>query len=85
MLLSGFFVGMPHSVLVIQVQSLLPGRRALASGLTLGLMFFGGSVGSYVLGVVADQIGLGMALQWTAALLPIGALAGFLLPRRQSV
>ena len=65
---AGFFVGMPHSILVLMAHALLPGRRALASGLTLGFMFFSGAIGTYVLGLVADQIGLAQALQGTAFL-----------------
>lgn len=77
--MAGFFAGMPHSIVVLMVQSLLPGRRALASGLTLGFMFFSGAVGSYALGIVADQIGLDVALQGSALLtLAAGALALFL-------
>lgn len=83
LLLAGFFVGMPHSVLVIQVQSMLPGRQALASGLTLGVMFFSGSVGSYVVGLLADQVGLGVTLQRTAFLLAIAFVAALFFPARQ--
>lgn len=71
--LAGFFGGMPHSVLVIQAQALLPGRQALASGLTLGFMFASGALGSYLLGIIADQVGLAPALQ-ALALLPLLAL-----------
>jgi FSR family fosmidomycin resistance protein-like MFS transporter len=78
LVLTGFFAGMPHSVLVIMVQTLLPGRRAFASGLTLGLMFFSGAVGSYLLGVVADEIGLAIALQGLIVL-PLTAILGTLL------
>jgi FSR family fosmidomycin resistance protein-like MFS transporter len=81
LVLTGLFAGMPHSVLVIMVQSLLPGRRAFASGLTLGLMFFSGAIGSYLLGVVADEIGLAVALQGLIVL-PLAAILGtLLLPR----
>ncbi len=83
LLMAGFFSGMPHSILVIMVQSLLPGRQALASGLALGFMFSSGSAGSYVLGIVADNIGLAFALQWTAVLPLIGAAATLFLPRIQ--
>ena len=85
LLLAGFFVGMPHSVLVIQVQSMLPGRQALASGLTLGVMFFSGSVGSYVVGLLADQVGLGVTLQRTAFLLAIAFVAALFFPARQKL
>ncbi len=71
--LAGFFGGMPHSVLVIQAQALLPGRQALASGLTLGFMFASGALGSYALGIIADQVGLALALQ-ALAILPWLAL-----------
>lgn len=82
LLLAGFFAGMPHSVLVISAQSLLPGRRAMASGLTLGLMFFSGALGSLVIGGIGDQIGLGAALQWTAVLPVVAAAATFMLPAK---
>ncbi len=70
LLLAGFFGGMPHTILVIMVQSLLPKQQAMASGLALGFMFFSGAVGSYFVGLIADRIGLGMALQGLA-LLPL--------------
>ncbi|MCP4424048.1 MAG: MFS transporter [Chloroflexi bacterium] len=82
LLLAGFFSGMPHSILVLMAQSLLPGRRATASGLTLGFMFFSGSVGSYALGIVADNVGLATALQGTAVI-PLIAAAVALLLRSQ--
>jgi len=81
LVLTGFFAGMPHSVLVILVQTLLPGRRAFASGLTLGLMFFSGAIGTYVLGVVADEIGLTTALQGLILLPMIAILGTLLMPR----
>lgn len=81
LILAGLFGGMPHSILVLKAQTLLPGRRALASGLTLGFMFAGGAIGSFLVGVLADNIGLALALQ-SVALLPLLAfLAAFFLPR----
>lgn len=82
LLLAGFFSGIPHTIIVLMVQSLFPGRRALASGLALGLMFSGGAIGSYLLGVIADEIGLGTALQATAVLPVITVLAALFLPKR---
>ena len=81
LLLAGFFSGMPHSILVLMVQALLPRRQAMASGLALGFMFFSGSVGSYVLGIVADHTGLGPALQGTAVLPLIVTLSALFLPK----
>lgn len=70
LLLAGFFGGMPHTILVIMVQSLLPKQQAMASGLALGFMFFSGAVGSYFVGLIADRIGLAVTLQGLA-LLPL--------------
>ena len=78
--LAGFFVGMPHSLLVLSVQGLFPKRRAMGSGIALGFMFFGSSIGSYLLGFVADRVGLALALQGTAVLPLIAAVAATLLP-----
>ena len=80
LILTGFFAGMPHSVLVIMAQSLFPGRRAFASGLTLGLMFFSGAVGTYIVGLVADEVGLVTALQALVLLPLIAAGVTLLLP-----
>ena len=74
---AGFFVGMPHSILVLAGQNLLPGRRGAASGVILGFMFFAGSVGTLVIGIVADQIGLAQALQTLAVLPLIAAIIAF--------
>jgi FSR family fosmidomycin resistance protein-like MFS transporter len=83
LLTAGFFVGMPHSVLVLMVQGLLPGLRATASGLALGFMFFSGSVGTFAVGIVADDIGLEPALRATA-LIPLVAIAATLfLPKAE--
>lgn len=84
LLMAGFFSGMPHSILILMAQSLLPGRQALASGLALGFMFFGGSVGSFVLGVIADNVGLANALRGTAALPLVAITATLFLPRKPS-
>jgi FSR family fosmidomycin resistance protein-like MFS transporter len=81
LLLAGFFGGMPHSILVIMVQQLLPGRQALASGLALGFMFFSGAIGSYFLGLIADHAGLAQTLQGTAVLLLVAAGAALFLPK----
>lgn len=82
LLLAGFFAGMPHSILVIMAQSLMPGRRGTASGLILGMMFFSGAIGSLVVGWLGDRIGLGPALQWTAVLPVIAIAATLALPAR---
>lgn len=85
LIVAGFFGGMPHSILVLGAQWLLPGRRAMASGLALGFMFMGGAVGSYVVGIVADQVGLATTLQWLAALLILSLLAVPFMPQRYTI
>jgi FSR family fosmidomycin resistance protein-like MFS transporter len=83
--LAGFFGGMPHSILIVQMQALMPSRQALASGVSLGFMFSAGAIGSYFLGVVADQIGLATALQGIGLLPLLGIGAALLLPKHHKV
>jgi FSR family fosmidomycin resistance protein-like MFS transporter len=85
LLVAGFFGGMPHSVLVIAAQSLIPGRRAFASGLALGLMFFSGAIGTLVLGIIADEVGLAVALRNASFILLLAAFAALILPNRALV
>jgi FSR family fosmidomycin resistance protein-like MFS transporter len=85
LLVAGFFGGMPHSVLVIAAQSLIPGRRAFASGLALGLMFFSGAIGTLVLGIIADEVGLAVALRNASFILLLAAFAALILPNRAVV
>ena len=82
LLLAGLFGGMPHAILVLMIQSLLPGRRALGAGLALGFMFLSGAAGSAVMGVIADHVGLATALQGTALLPLVAAGATLFLPQR---
>ena len=82
LLLAGFFGGMPHTILVIMVQSLLPRQQAMASGLALGFMFFSGAVGSYFVGLIADRIGLAITLQGMAFLPLAAVLAAIFLPTK---
>lgn len=84
LLLAGFFAGMPHSVLVIMAQALMPGRRGFASGLILGLMFFSGAIGTFAIGWVADQIGLATALQALIVIPIIATLASLFLPSKEA-
>jgi MFS transporter, FSR family, fosmidomycin resistance protein len=81
--LAGFFNGAPHSVLITMAQRLLPGRAALASGVTLGLMFTAGSVGAYLGGIAADTVGLGPVLQ-ANALISVTAMAASLMLKSET-
>ena len=77
---AGLLAALPHSILVLLIQSFFPKGRGFASGLALGGMFFTGSVFSYFAGTVADQIGLELMLR-SAGILPfISALMVLLVP-----
>ena len=68
-------------------QSLIPGSKGLASGLTLGFLFGTGAIGSFVLGSLSDQIGLDVAFQIVAGAVVVAALLALRLPagtQRQS-
>jgi FSR family fosmidomycin resistance protein-like MFS transporter len=82
--IAGFTSGLPHSILIVRSQALLPNRQALASGLSLGLMFFCGAVGAWIMGILADQLGLVLVLQWMAGMLLVAAAASYFLPARTS-
>lgn len=82
--LAGFSSGLPHSILIVRSQALLPNRQALASGLSLGFMFFCGAVGAWVLGILADQLGLVEVLQGMAVMLLVAAAVSLFLPARGS-
>lgn len=80
--LAGFLVGIPHSVLVVMAQQLLPKRQGLASGAVLGFMFATGAAGTGLAGWIADYTGMAAALHGVA-LLPIAAgISAFFLVRQ---
>ena len=82
--LAGGLNGASFSVVVVLAQSLLPSRRAFASGLTLGFMFASGSVGSYLFGLAADIYPLSRVMQTNSVLCLLAALISFCLHRYQS-
>ena len=79
LLLTGFILMASFSVTVIYAQELVPGKVGTMAGLTVGLAFGMGAIGSIVLGVMADHLGLLLTLTFTGPLPVLGALA-FLLP-----
>jgi FSR family fosmidomycin resistance protein-like MFS transporter len=70
-IIGGGLLGSSHSILVVIAQALLPGRKALASGITLGYMFGAGAVAVWGIGALADAWGLTVVIQ-------AGAGVGFL-------
>lgn len=77
----GFVAESASSATLTLAQSLLPGRVAVASGLILGLGFVTGGVGAAITGVVADRLGLTLALALLPCLLVVALLLTLLLPR----
>lgn len=74
-LLSGALTGAPYSILIVQGQKMLPGRRGVSSGLIMGFAFASGSLGTLLSGIQADRVGFTPVFLWTAA---ICVLAGVL-------
>jgi FSR family fosmidomycin resistance protein-like MFS transporter len=67
-LLAGIFTGIPHSILVIISQRMLPGRLGMASGLILGFTFASGSLGTLLSGLQADNFGVDAVFSSTAGI-----------------
>ena len=79
--LAGSLNGASFSVVVVLAQSLLPNKRAFASGLTLGFMFASGSLGSYLFGLAADIHPLSRVMQTNGLLCLLAALLSLFLQR----
>jgi len=72
--LSGMLTGSVHSIIVVIAQGVLRGGMALASGLTLGIMFTAGAFGTLLSGPLADRWGFPLVFQMTAGLVLMAAL-----------
>lgn len=81
-LVNGFIILSSFSVLVVYAQELMPGRVGMVSGLTIGLAFGMGAIGSAVLGGLADRIGIAEIMK-LSSYLPLAGLVAFLLPTDQ--
>jgi FSR family fosmidomycin resistance protein-like MFS transporter len=83
---AGGLVGGSHSIIVVLAQSMLPGRKGLASGMALGYIFGVGSLGTLLIGYMADGafglpgVGLERAFQIISGFVLVSALFGVLLP-----
>jgi FSR family fosmidomycin resistance protein-like MFS transporter len=79
---AGVLSGASHSIIVSLAHDLMPGSKALASGMILGLIFGMGAVGNLLIGWLADTIGLAIVFQLVAAGAVIAGLMAFALPRQ---
>lgn len=84
LILTGFILMTSFSVTVVYAQELVPGKIGLMSGLTVGLAFGMGAIGSVGLGYIADIIGLQKMIIWLGVL-PLLGLTAFLLPADEKV
>ncbi|MEM5015035.1 MFS transporter [Metabacillus indicus] len=82
--LVGFILSSSFSVTVVYAQELVPGKIGTMSGLTVGLAFGMGAIGSVALGSLIDAFSLASVMTGTAALPLLGVLA-FLLPKDQTL
>lgn len=79
LILNGFILMTSFSVTVVYAQELVPGKIGLMSGLTVGLAFGMGAIGSVGLGYLADLAGL-KEMIIGVGFLPLLGLSAFLLP-----
>jgi FSR family fosmidomycin resistance protein-like MFS transporter len=68
----GIMMNIPHSILIIMAQRLIPARQAMIGGAVLGLMFASGAATTGLGSWIADYVGLPAVLS-VFALLPLGA------------
>ncbi|WP_420630806.1 MFS transporter [Candidatus Leptofilum sp.] len=75
----------PTPVLLAVVQDSFPKHRALANGIFIGLNFLVRGLGIWLIGVLADQIGLTMAFVWGAVVAFLTLPGVWFLPKRTAV
>ncbi len=69
---AGLLLNIPHSILLVMAQQLLPARKGVIGGAVLGFMFASGAGTTWLASWFADRAGLPLVLT-VVALLPIGA------------
>lgn len=82
--IAGFILMSSFSVTVVYAQELVPGKIGTMAGLTVGLAFGMGALGSVFLGILADTIGLPLTIISTGFLPLLGFLT-LLLPSDQQI
>jgi FSR family fosmidomycin resistance protein-like MFS transporter len=79
-MVAGALLGGSNSVFVVIAQALLPGRKALASGIAMGYMFGIGAFSVWGIGGLAEVWSLDVVIQAGAGLGLLAALLALLLP-----
>lgn len=80
----GFIIMLSFSVTVTYAQELVPSKIGTMAGLTVGLAFGMGAIGSVVIGILMDQVGV-FNTMIVISFLPILGLVGLWLPKDQKV
>jgi FSR family fosmidomycin resistance protein-like MFS transporter len=82
---AGALLNIPHSILIIMAQRLLPKREGMIGGAVLGFMFASGAALAWLASWFADQVGLLTVLS-LLAFVPIGAaFSALLLPSTRQI
>jgi FSR family fosmidomycin resistance protein-like MFS transporter len=84
-LAAGAFTGASHSLLVALAQRLMPARKGLASGASLGFIFGTGAIGTLIIGALSDRITLPAAFQIIGVVTLITGLLALGLPADRRV
>ena len=79
-IISGGLMGASHSIIVVIAQAILPGRKAFASGVTLGYMFGVGAAAAWGVGLLADRWTLTLVIQAGAGIGLLATLLALMLP-----
>ncbi len=83
--LAGGLLNIPHSILIIMAQRLLPAREGMMGGAVLGFMFASGATMAWLASWLADWFSLGLVLTALAFTPIIAAFSALLLPATRAV
>ncbi|MEM7535478.1 MAG: MFS transporter [Chloroflexota bacterium] len=81
LILLGFTAITPAPVLMAIIQDYFPDHRAFGNGILMAINFFLRGVGIWVVGLLADQVGLTTAFWWTGFLYFLSIPAVMMLPK----
>lgn len=79
-LVAGLLMNIPHSILIIMAQRLIPARKAMIGGAVLGLMFASGAATTGLGSWIANYVGLPAVLSVFAVLPLFAGLCALTLP-----
>ena len=77
---AGLMIGSSQTPTVMAVQEYIPRLLGAASGLALGFTFGSHATGQALSGVLADNLGIDLAMRWLALAPVLAAVVGLFLP-----